>query len=172
MIDAIVYFSNAGHTKRYAEMLSEKIGVNAYSFKEAKKEIKKKSNIIFMTWVKNGKLVNLKKARGRYNLNAICAVGMNYPGKGISSTLQNKNKINLIKEKFFYMQGGFDIDKLSGSNKIIMNALEKSLSKVSEAKSLPQDQKEILHMLKNKSDCVKVNNIKEVYSWYNREFKK
>lgn len=172
MIDAIIYNSNAGHTKAYAQMLSDKLGVEAYPLKEAKKNVKKKSNVIFMTWIKNGKLVDLKKARGKYNLKAICGVGMNYPGKGITSTLQNKNKINALKEKFFYLQGGFDIDRLSGANKMIMTALQKSLSKIEEAKTLPKDQKEILQMMRNKLDCVKVNNIKEVYSWYNREFKK
>lgn len=171
MIDAIVYISNAGHTKRYAEMLSEKLGLNVYSFKEAKSKVNRKANVIFLTWIKKGKMVDLNKARSRYNLKAVCAVGMNQPTKGAISAIQNKNKINALKEKFFYMQGGFDMKLLSGVNKIVMSALEKSLSKVSEARKLPPEQKEMLRMLQNPVDNVRVNNIREIYSWYNRENK-
>lgn len=171
MIDAIVYISNAGHTKRYAEILAEKLGLKVYSFKESKSKLKKKSNIIFLTWIKKGKMIDLKKARNRYNLKAVCAVGMSQPTKSAVSAIQNKNNINALKEKFFYMQGGFDMKLLTGINKVIMTALEKSLSKVSEARALPLEQKEMLRMLQNPVDNVKVNNIKEIYSWYNREMK-
>ena len=57
MIKAIIYTSNAGHTKRYAEMSAEKLGIPAYSLKEAKKQVRKKSDVIYMTWIKKGKLV-------------------------------------------------------------------------------------------------------------------
>jgi len=171
MIEAIVYESNAGHTKKYAEMLSEKTGLKAYTIKEAKKNVKKKSDIIFMSWVKNGKIQNLNKARKMFNLKAICAVGMSAYSKQAVASLQDKNKINALKEKIFYMQGGFEMDKLKGGNKFIMNALLKSLEKVSEARKLPPDQSEMLRMLKNPSNNVRANNIREIYSYYNREGK-
>lgn len=171
MIEAIIYTSNAGHTKRYAEMSAEKLGIPAYSLKEAKKEVKKKSDVIYMTWIKKGKLVDLKKARSKYNLKAICGVGMSSPGKTTVAAIQTKNKINALKEKVFYMQGGFDMSKLSGVNKIMMTALQKSLNTVAENRGLPVDQKEMLNMLNNPKDNVKTNNIKELYSWYNREMK-
>lgn len=171
MIDAIIYESNAGHTKKYAEMLAEKTGLKAYTLKEAAKNVSKKSDVIYMSWVKNGKIQNLSKARSRYNLKGICAVGMNGYSKQAVATLQDKNKIHALKEKLFYMQGGFEMDKLKGINKFLMNTLSKSLEKVSEARKLPPDQAEMLRMLKNPVDSVRVNNIREIYSWYNREGK-
>lgn len=171
MIEAIVYISNAGHTKRYAEMVSEKLGIPAYSFKEAKRKVKKKACIIYMTWVRAGKLVDLKKGRKKYNVKAICAVGMSTPSKSTISSLQNVNDINLIKEKFFYMQGGFDMDKLKGVNQMLMLAMQKSLTKLSEAKKISLQQKETLSMINSKKDNIKENNIRELYSWYIREAK-
>lgn len=171
MIEAIVYMSNAGHTKRYAEMLTEKLGIPAYSYKDAKKKLKRKSTVIYMTWVRAGKLVGLKKARRRYSIKVICAVGMNMPSKTLISNLQNANKINMLKEKLFYMQGGFDMDKLKGINQMLMMAIQRSLTKVSETRKLSLEQKEMLNMINNKKDNVKVNNIKELYSWYNKEIK-
>ena len=171
MIKAIIYTSNAGHTKRYAEMSAEKLGIPAYSLKEAKKQVRKKSDVIYMTWIKKGKLVDLNKARSKYNLKAICGVGMSGPGKGTTAALQAKNKINALKEKVFYMQGGFDMTKLTGANQIMMNLLKKSLNTVADSRGLPPEQKEMLNMLNNPTDNVKTNNIKELYSWYNREMK-
>ena len=47
MIKAIVYESKAGHTKRYAEMLSDKINAKVMSLKEAKKVLKRNDEIVF-----------------------------------------------------------------------------------------------------------------------------
>lgn len=169
MIEAIIYESNAGHVKKYAEILAKKMGIDAYSLKEAK--IKNKSNIIFMSWIKNGKIQKLKKARRKYNIKAIGAVGMNAYSKNAIAVLQEKNKVNPLKEKLFYLQGGFDMNRIKGINRFIMSMLLKSLSKVSEARKLEPAQNEMLKMLKNPIDNVKVNNIRELYAWYNKEGK-
>lgn len=171
MINSIVYVSYAGHTKKYAEMLSEKLGIPAYSLDDAKKNIPKKSEIIFLTWVRAGKLVKLKKARSKYVLKAIGAVGMNAPSKANIANLQNANKINLINEKFFYLPGGFSMESLKGINLTLMLAMKRSLTKISESKNLSLDQKQMLDMLNNNKNNVKENNIREIYSWYIREHK-
>lgn len=172
MIDAIVYVSYAGHTKRYAQMLSSKLGIPSYSLKESKKNISKKSDIIFLTWVRAGKLVKLKKARSRYNIKAIGAVGMSNPSKVNTANLQNNNKINLTKEKFFYLPGGFNMDNLKGINLTLMLAMKRSLTKISESRKLSLEQRQMLDMLNTNKDNVKENNIREIYSWYMRESKK
>lgn len=41
MLDAILYHSVCGHTKKYALALSERLNVPAYSLKEAKKNCQK-----------------------------------------------------------------------------------------------------------------------------------
>lgn len=42
MLDAILYHSVCGHTKKYALALSERLNVPAYSLKEAKKKTVKR----------------------------------------------------------------------------------------------------------------------------------
>jgi len=130
MIEAIIYESNAGHTKKYAEILEEKTGIKAYTIKEAAKNVSKKSDVIFMSWVKNGKIQKLNNVRGKYNLKGICAVGMNGYSKQAVATLQDKNKINALKEKLFYMQGGFEMEKLNrkGGKVMFMGSSEKTLA--------------------------------------------
>lgn len=75
MIKAIVYESKAGHTKRYAEMLSDKINAKVMSLKEAKKELKRNDEIVFLGWVCATKIKGLKKAK-RYNIKCVGAVGI------------------------------------------------------------------------------------------------
>ena len=70
MIKAIVYESKAGHTKRYAEMLSDKINVRAMNLKEPKKELDRNDEIVFLGWVCATKIKGLKKQKD-ITLNAL-----------------------------------------------------------------------------------------------------
>lgn len=83
----IVYESKTGFTKKYAEMLSAKTGLKLYRVKELSK-INIYEEIIFLGWMKIGKVQGLKKVR-KYNLKAVC-------GSGTGRTA----------EPFFYIRGG------------------------------------------------------------------
>ena len=50
----IVYESQAGHTARYAKLLSEKIHLPCCSLEEAEQKLPKHASIIFMSWVEAG----------------------------------------------------------------------------------------------------------------------
>ena len=63
MIKSIVYKSNTGHTKQYAEMLSEVLKVPAYDLKEAKSNLKKNDEIVFLGWVCATKIQGLSKIK-------------------------------------------------------------------------------------------------------------
>ena len=63
MIKSIVYKSNTGHTKQYAEMLSEVLNVPAYDLKEAKSNLKKNDEIVFLGWVCATKIQGLSKVK-------------------------------------------------------------------------------------------------------------
>ena len=47
MIDAVVYTSNTGYTKQYAELLSKRLSLPVYSLKDAPSELKDGSEIIY-----------------------------------------------------------------------------------------------------------------------------
>ena len=51
MISVIVYTSKTGNTRKYAQLLSEKINLPAYSEEDAKKNLPKGSQIIYMGWI-------------------------------------------------------------------------------------------------------------------------
>jgi hypothetical protein len=78
-MQAIVYTSKTGSTKRYAEMLSAETGLPAYALDAAGKKLPKGSAIIYMGWIMANNVKGYKKAAALYTVRAVCAVGMGRP---------------------------------------------------------------------------------------------
>lgn len=163
MVKAIVYTSNTGFTKKYAEMLGEEIGVPVYEFKESKQKLNKKDEIIYMGWIMAGGIKNYEKAKKIHDIKAVCPVGMSVPSEKQNNELIDKYHIT---EKLFYLQGGFDKTKLKGIYKFMMNSLEKIVKPQIESKQdkTPEDL-EMLEMMVNGKDCVKKENLNEIINW-------
>lgn len=73
---AIVYQSNTGHTAAYAQLLSERVGLPAWTLAQASAELRPGDEILFLGWVLGGRVQGLKRARARYQVRAVCAVGV------------------------------------------------------------------------------------------------
>ena len=50
-MDAIVYTSNTGSTKRYAELLSQMTGLPAFALGDAKDKLSANAGIIYLGWI-------------------------------------------------------------------------------------------------------------------------
>lgn len=77
MIKAVVYESNTGFTKRYAELFAAKLELPCYTIKEAAKNTEKGAEIVFFGWIYANKIKCLKKACKRWNVVCAAGVGMN-----------------------------------------------------------------------------------------------
>ncbi len=120
---AIVYVSNTGSAKAYAQMLSEKTGFSAYDFRDCG-SVPEGAEIIFIGWVMAGALQGLKEAREKFgSLKAVIAVGMMKSEKQ-DITLKEKNAIT---EPFFSLPGAFDMKKLTGMYKMMMGMMVKMM---------------------------------------------
>ncbi|WP_428769601.1 hypothetical protein V1L52_10940 [Treponema sp. HNW] len=88
------------------------------------------------------------------------------PSETLTANLSAKN----VKDKhtvFFYVQGGFDLQKLSGLNKFIMSLKAKSIRKNLEAKdSLSPDEKSVLKMVSEGVSVVQESNLAGITEWY------
>ena len=80
-MDAIVYTTNTGSTERYAKLLSHETGLPAYSLTEAKKKVFAGAEIIYLGWMMAGSVKGYAAAAGRYQIRAVCGVGMDKPGR-------------------------------------------------------------------------------------------
>lgn len=86
----IVYESSTGFTKRYAEMFAEKTGLECCSAQMAKFKAEKHEDIIFFGWVQQGEIQRLKKAEKKYNVLAVCPVGISEPSDKVLDALKEK----------------------------------------------------------------------------------
>ena len=60
-MEAIVYTSNTGTTKEYAELLGSKLSLPVYSLNEAKTNLKADSEIIYLGWIMASSIKGYKK---------------------------------------------------------------------------------------------------------------
>lgn len=163
MVKSIVYTSNSGFTKKYAEMLGEELQIPVYEFKESKGKIQKDEEIIYMGWIMAGGIKYYEKASKKYKIKAVCSVGMSKPDEKQYRDLLEKYS---MKEKLFYLQGGFNKAKLKGIYKFMMNSLEKVIRPKLEAKeNKTPDEIEMLEMMNTGKDCVKKENLNEIIKW-------
>ena len=115
---AIVYVSETGHTKRYAEMLGEKTGLPVYALSEAEKTLPRGTEVIYLGWLFASKIKGYKKAAKRFCICAVCAVGLCDTGTALPET----RRANAIPEKLplFTLQGGMDKTCLGGLHRFMI----------------------------------------------------
>lgn len=162
---AIVYTSNTGSTERYAKMLSHQIVVPAYSMKETDKMLKPGAEIIYMGWIMAGKIKGYTEAARKYNIQAVCGVGMGQTGTQLAK-VRTENKVPQ-EIPLFTLQGTFDIKKLHGVYKMMMNVMVKTAGKALADKSdRTPEEDNMLDMMLNGSEHVKAENLKYIIDWY------
>lgn len=165
---AIVFTSNSGFTKRYAELLAAETGLPVYELKKARGKLSAGEEIIYLGWLMAGIVKGYKKAAKRYRVKAVCAVGMARPSDKIIDEIREKHQIT--DAGVFYLQGGFDMEKLHGVYKFMMKTMAKTIGKELEAKADKTDEEaEMLDMYKNGRDMVRPDNLSEVIAWYRRQ---
>jgi len=164
--EAIVYTSNTGHTARYAEILSTKTGLPFYTIEEAKGQLKKHTPVIFMGWLFASRVKGYKKAAKRYDVCAVCGVGLCPTGQ----LLQEVRTAAKIPDAIplFTVQGGMDYPKLKGINKFMIDVLVKNLQKKN---SSDPGEKAMLALIEKGGNFVNKKNLADVIRWYDKKAK-
>ena len=158
---AIVYTSNTGFTKEYAEMLENKLSLPVYELDEAKKELKKGTEIIYMGWLFASSVKGYKTAARRFNIKAVCGVGLADTG----SLLNEVRKAISLPDNIhlFTIQGGIRLSKLRGINKSMI----KMLTRVFVNKKNPtDDDKRMIELLTTEASYVNEDNLSAFLNWY------
>lgn len=114
---AIVYTSGTGFTARYAALLSQRADLPAYDLREPEGP-PPGSTVLFLGWLRAGKIQGLARARRRYRVAAVCAVGMmeGAPADVAKTAASN----HLENTPHFYLRGGYAPEKLRGLSKAMM----------------------------------------------------
>ena len=158
---AIVYTSNTGFTAQYAKILGEKTGLPVYELSDAEKQIEKSTTIIYLGWLFASNVKGYKKAAKKFNIAAVCGVGLCDTG----TSLEEVRKAISLPDSIplFTLQGGIIHSKLHGINKFMINMLIKGMSA---KKERSEDDERMLYLIKNDGNYVSEENLAAVLEWY------
>ncbi|MDE6639689.1 MAG: flavodoxin domain-containing protein [Acetatifactor sp.] len=131
----VIYNSQTGFTKRYAQWIAEASGADCFSLSEAKKKnIADYDAIIYGSWACAGGISKLgwfKNNIGKWadkKLIAFCVGGSPIDSPEIAPALnRNFNESELQKVSVFYCPGGFNYEKMSAPSKLMMKIFIKTL---------------------------------------------
>ena len=161
---AIVYTSGTGHTRQYALLLSEQIGLPACSLEEAGSQLSGGSPVIYLGWLHASHVKGCSKAAKRFALCAVCGVGLCDTG-----TLTDQvRKATSIPEgiPLFTLQGGIDRSRLKGMDKLMISMLTKGLAS---QKHRPAQDERMLELLSKDENYVSPENLAGLLQWYREE---
>ena len=167
-MDAIIYTTNTGSTERYAKLLSHETGLPAYSLTEAKKKVFAGAEIIYLGWMMAGSVKGYAAAAGRYQIRAVCGVGMGQTGTQTDSVRKKASIPAGIP--VFTLQGNFDVKKLHGIYRPMMEIMVKTAGKsLAKKNDRTPEEDDMLDMIQHGGSRVKFEHLSAVLNWYSRQ---
>ena len=143
-ITAIVYRSNTGFTARYAGLLARAAGIPAYDLDQRRELPARGSRVIYMGWLCAGRIKGLSAARGRFDLRAVCAVGMARPEREMEEKLRRSNHLGGLP--LFYLRGGYRPDQVKGLYRAMIAPMAASITrKPAQTQEQQETQQALLH---------------------------
>ncbi len=131
----VIYNSQTGFTKRYAEWIAEATGADCLELSAAKKkDLTAYEAIVFGGWACAGGISKIGWFKGNIDkwadkkLIAFCVGGSPIENPEIEAALnQNFNESERKRVKTFYCPGGFNYEKMSAPSKLMMKMFIKML---------------------------------------------
>ena len=167
-MNAIIYTTNTGSTERYATLLSHETGLPCYSLAEARKKVHSGAEVIYLGWIMAGTVKGYAAAARRYRVRAVCGVGMGQTG---TQTENVREKSSVPAEiPLFTLQGKFDVKKLHGIYRPMMELMVKGVSKdLSGKPDRTPEEDDMLDMMLSGGERVKAENLSAVLAWFHAQ---
>ena len=167
-MNAIIYTTNTGSTELYAKLLAQKTGLPVYSLAEAKKRVFAGAEVIYLGWIMAGSVKGYAEAAKRYRVRAVCGVGMGQAGTQADS-VRKKSAIS-ADIPLFTLQGNFDVKKLHGVYRLMMEIMVKTAGKgLAEKDDRTPEEDDMLDMMLHGGERVKEENLGAVLDWYSAQ---
>ena len=137
----------------------------AYSLAEAKKHVFAGAEVIYLGWIMAGSVKGYAEAAKRYRVRAVCAVGMGQTGTQTDSV--RKKSAVPANIPLFTLQGNFDVKKLHGIYRPMMEIMVKTVGKaLAEKSDRTPEEDDMLDMTRCGGERVKAENLSAVLDWY------
>ena len=150
MNSIIVYGSNYGTTKQYANELSRRTNMKVISFKKVNQQINDYDNIIYLGALYAGGVLGMSKTLKKLNNISnkkiiIVTVGLSDPTDEVNKNNIRNNIKNQIsrevfeKAKIFHLRGGIDYSELNFAHKTMMKLLYNAVKNLPKEKLTAED---------------------------------
>lgn len=161
----ILYSSETGHTRQYAQMLGQELGLPIQELKAAPKD-QEDRDAIYLGWLLAGAVVGYKKAARRFNVKAVVGVGMT--PESPEQTAAVAEKLGAPEEvPVFYLQGGYNFKKLPAMYKLPMRIKSREILASFEDKSEVEKQESAVYRMLTRGDSVvSRERLAPVIAWY------
>lgn len=156
----VVYTSQTGFTKKYAEWLGERMKADVLDLKDAQKKntgfFDDYQAIVYGGWAVAGKLSKSKWYLGKApswkdkKLAVFCVGGS--PNESPETKVALENMLNDEQRKFikaFYCQGGINYEKMSAGNRLTLKMFVGALKK---KKNLSEKERTMVEMISSTYD--------------------
>lgn len=164
IMDAIIYTTNTGSTRQYAKLLAQETGLPAYSFAEAKNGslLVQRLSILAGLWPVRSRAMSGLRRNTRYALSA-------------ASAWENRNTDRQRAEKsvipanipLFTLQGNFNVKKLHGIYRFMMEIMVKTVGKgLAEKSDCTPEENDMQDMMFRGGERVKAENLSAILDWY------
>lgn len=149
----------------YAKLLSQETGLPAYSLEEARKKVYTGAEIIYLGWIMASRIKGYADATKRYRVCAACAVGIGQTGTQ-TDVVRKKNNIP-VRISLFTLQGNFNVKKLHGAYRLMMDIMVKMVGKgLANKQDRTPEEDDMLDMMFHGGERVSVDNLSAVLDWY------
>ncbi len=163
----IIYTSQTGFTKKYAQWLSDRLKADIYELKDVQKKddafFDEYQAIVYGGWAMAGKTVKInwffEKAKEwkAKRLAVFCVGGSPNDNPDVEKMLENMLTNEQKKYiKAFYCQGGFDYEKMNTASRLAMKMFVSALKK---KKDPTEEEKTMVKMI---SDSYDISDIKYI----------
>ena len=157
MKTVVIYSSQTGFTRRYAEWIAEAAGADCLELSDAKKkDFSAYEAIIFGSWACAGGISKIRWFKERIDgwegkkLIAFCVGGSPMENPDVEAALnRNFSEPERKKVKVFYCPGGFCYEKMSTISKLMMKMFLKTLKA---KKEKTQDEEAMIKMISSSYD--------------------
>lgn len=158
---AIVYRSQTGHTRQYALLLGERLGLSVYALDEACAQLADGSPVIYLGWLHASHVKGYRTAARRFSVCAVCGVGLCDTGTLVDEV--RKATAIAADIPLFTLQGGIDRSRLKGVDRLMIALLAKALAA---GKQRDAQGERMLELLNRDASYVCPENLAVFLRWY------
>lgn len=159
----IVYRSDTGFTKEYAEMLGKAEKMKVCPLAEAQGKVGPGETVFFMGPLMAGHISGVDKAVKQFAVKGVCGVGMSPASQQVLDTLAKANYTN--GAPIFYLQGGWAPKKVGWLKRRMVGMATRSMREALQHKKRTPEEDKQLDFLLHGGSFVAFENLEAIQNW-------